>query len=130
MTVHLIFRLRQLQVSEVSQRFQVGPLTFTKLIPNKISKDMSYLKLSLLLVSPGTNIVTAMRCTRQAWLQEQLIGDSSDKAVMGQLLHELVQSSMAMAMDLASGGTRLTKDRLVQEVSLKPKTLILKLHTT
>lgn len=59
----------------------------------------------------GTSIVSAMRCPRQAWLQEQLAGDTGDKAVQGQLLHEVVQYCMSQALQ---GG--LSEQVLLAEV--------------
>lgn len=55
--------------------------------------------------------MSAMRCPRQAWLQEQLAGDTGDKAVQGQLLHEVVQYCMSQALQ---GG--LSEQVLLAEV--------------
>lgn len=62
--------------------------------------------------------MSAMRCPRQAWLQEQLAGDTGDKAVQGQLLHEVVQYCMSQALE---GG--LSEQVLLAEVRrrLNPK---------
>ena len=65
-------------------------------------QSLPVLPLLLLLLSPcaaGTGVVAAMRCPRQAWLQEQLANDTGDKAVQGQLLHELVQFCLLQAME-------------------------------
>ena len=65
----------------------------------------------------GTSITTAMRCPRQAWLQEQLAGDSNDKALMGQLLHELLQWGLARALDQRQEGAGvLTHEQMMHEV--------------
>jgi hypothetical protein len=60
-----------------------------------------------------------MRCPRQAWLQDQLAGDSNDKALMGQLLHELLQWGLARALEQRREGKAggLARDQLMEEVS-------------
>jgi hypothetical protein len=70
--------------------------------------------------------MAAMRCPRQAWLQEQLAGDTNDKAVIGQLLHELLQSCLNKALrstDLGiNSSDTITAQR--QEISLNQDWLL------
>ena len=61
----------------------------------------------------GTSITTALQCARRAWLQDRFAGDSSDKAVLGTLLHELVQGAMHAAMQ----GREVTRPLLEQQAS-------------
>lgn len=42
----------------------------------------------------GTSVMASMRCTRQAFIQDQLAGDTSRAAVLGQLSHELLQTAV------------------------------------
>ena len=66
---------------------------------------------------PGTSVMSAMRCPRQAWLQEQLAGDTNDKALLGQLLHELLQWGLARAMELRQAGLGgLERQAMLDEV--------------
>ena len=61
--------------------------------------------------------MSAMRCPRQAWLQEQLAGDTNDKALLGQLLHELLQWGLARAMELRQAGLGgLERQAMLDEV--------------
>ena len=65
-----------------------------------------------------------MRCPRQAWLQDQLAGDTNDKAVIGQLLHELLQWALSRALEepgqqaMGDGNARgpISKEELMEEV--------------
>ena len=59
----------------------------------------------------GTSIISAMRCPRQAWLQDQLAGDTNDKAVIGQMLHELLQ--WALSRTLETGGQEESRAQVV-----------------
>ena len=47
-----------------------------------------------------------MRCPRQAWLQDQLAGDTNDKAVIGQMLHELLQWALSRTLEIGLEETR------------------------
>ncbi|GIL46712.1 hypothetical protein Vafri_3630 [Volvox africanus] len=47
----------------------------------------------------GTTVCTAIRCARQAWLQERVAsGPGGEKALIGSMLHELLQRSLRAAM--------------------------------
>ena len=62
----------------------------------------------------GTSITTATRCARQAWLQERLSGGGgggSDKALIGQMLHELLQQALSTALE-----EPMTQEQLEAEV--------------
>eukprot|EP00798_Chlamydomonas_sp_ICE-L_P015376 gene15376-21461_t len=58
----------------------------------------------------GTVVTTAMKCSRQAWLQERLTGGSGDKAVLGNLSHELLQTALRMAVKAP-----VSRESLVEE---------------
>ncbi len=62
---------------------------------------------------------SAIRCARQAWLQERVASGAGggDKALIGSMLHELLQHSLRAAM---SG--KLDKTALIQEVRHCPGT--------
>ncbi|GAX73855.1 hypothetical protein CEUSTIGMA_g1305.t1 [Chlamydomonas eustigma] len=81
------------------------------------------------LLLSGTSIMAAMRCPRQAWLQEQLAGDTNDKAVLGQLLHELLQSCMNKALRPSQASkTSCTAKTQPQERSLTRDWLLKEIH--
>ncbi|KXZ52798.1 hypothetical protein GPECTOR_8g185 [Gonium pectorale] len=59
----------------------------------------------------GTNITTALRCSRQAWLQERVAGGpSGEKALLGSMMHELLQASLRAAL-----GGRLDKNEMLAQ---------------
>ncbi len=56
-----------------------------------------------------------MMCPRQAWLKEQVAGDTNDKAVLGQLLHELLQSCLERALPRPAGDGLETRQQQRRE---------------
>ncbi|GLC59371.1 hypothetical protein PLESTB_001479200 [Pleodorina starrii] len=59
----------------------------------------------------GTSVCTAIRCARQAWLQERVAsGPGGEKALIGSMLHELLQRSLRSAM-----AGRLDRNVLMEE---------------
>jgi hypothetical protein len=56
-----------------------------------------------LLIS-GTSIAAALRCPRQAILQEKGVGASSEAACLGTLAHEVVQSALQALAGVDGGG--------------------------
>ncbi|GFR43783.1 hypothetical protein Agub_g4899 [Astrephomene gubernaculifera] len=59
----------------------------------------------------GTTICTAIRCSRQAWLQERVAsGAGGEAALLGSMLHELLQRSLRTAIN-----GRLDKQRMLEE---------------
>lgn len=55
---------------------------------------------------------SAIRCTRQAWLQERVAsGPSGEKALLGSMMHELLQRSLRAALT-----GKLDRDEMMTEV--------------
>lgn len=54
----------------------------------------------------GTSISSALRCPRQAMLQEKGVGSPSRAACLGTLMHELTQSAMLALSDGKVGQQR------------------------
>lgn len=60
----------------------------------------------------GTSVMAAMRCVRQAYLQDLLAGDTSRAAVLGQLSHELLQKTVLgpQSTERTVNGAALTRE--------------------
>lgn len=61
----------------------------------------------------GTTVTDAMDCTRKAWVRRMVDGGSSAAALLGTLMHELVQH----ALIAAGSGAAVSKEGLEQHVS-------------